>query len=60
MDWCTRFSVGNKEILQEDGVQTAAIFFGGQGPSGAASNSISYDGSSFSGIPSMNHNKKIL
>ena len=38
----------------QGGVQTAAIFFGGQGPS-IVSTSISYDGSSFSGIPSMSN-----
>ena len=38
----------------QGGVQTAAIFFGGQGPS-IVSTSISYDGSSFYGIPSMSN-----
>ena len=36
----------------QGGVQTAAIFFGGQGPS-IVSTSVSYNGSSFGSLPSM-------
>jgi|TARA_R100001224_G_scaffold98000_3_gene68242 hypothetical protein len=40
------------------GVQTAAVFFGGQGPGGAVKYAISYNGSTFSGIPNMNHDRR--
>lgn len=40
------------------GIQTAAVFFGGQKSPGASSTAVSYNGSSFSGIPSMNHNRR--
>ncbi len=40
------------------GIQTAAVFFGGQKTPGASTTAVSYNGSSFSGIPSMNHNRR--
>jgi hypothetical protein len=40
------------------GLQTAAIQFGGQGPTAAVSTSVEYDGSSWTGAPSMNHSRR--
>ena len=40
------------------GIQTAAVFFGGQQTGGASTTAISYNGSSFSGIPALNHNRR--
>lgn len=40
------------------GIQTAAIFFGGQTSTAASTTSVSYNGSAFSGTPAMNHNRR--
>ena len=40
------------------GIQTAALFFGGQGSPATLNTSVSYDGSSFSGTPSMGNPRR--
>ena len=40
------------------GVQTAAIFFGGQQGPGASTTSVSYDGTNFSSTPSLNNSRR--
>jgi len=40
------------------GVQTAAIFFGGQGSPATLNTSVSYDGTNFSGTPSMGNPRR--